>query len=548
MLENTLRAQIMKEGNTVSIDKKVFDLFKCMVVEDENLLNTRSFASVDLGVITDFIPNDEQHDFFNREFQPLYLRTLFSVEERNDNDLVSLLCKQIAHYIEVYGLETPGLFDLEVDNGEVVTLVHIHGITRDELTEKVYNILYRNAPVEDAEAVKSIINYYDIAYDINKVDNNELRMLLFDVKRHSFMNGDDAVRWMCYTATERPLLIKNAFTEAHVVAQRHKFTRTFFENHLFVLAQVFNRHKRLILAAKNKNNKDLINKITRLSKKVHVPIKENPAKTFVTRALRNIADVSEKELDSFTIRDKFKYLNILEYKLLQDPREVYKIRNGKTHVAQARPVYKRKNIQAVLALVLESLKKDIEFLREFNILLSDQCDYGLPISRKQAVGQLPFGTKINIEGERISSGIYWENEWGATDLDLSAIDLNNHAVGWNRASGFAQEQDIVFSGDLVDATNGAMEFLTSSAEFNVPYTLSVNIFSGQKGCQTEVVVGNQISKEKGNWIESPILRQKMTLKDRETMIGMVKGNQFTVYACQTGGRSVAYRGSRINGP
>ena len=60
--------------------------------------------------------------------------------------------------------------------------------------------------------------------------------------------------------------------------------------------------------------------------------------------------------------------------------------------------------------------------------LPSDVKYALPTSEKMFVGNIPTGTKFL--GDNLAVGIYWENEWGATDLDLSAINIDGK-VGWN---------------------------------------------------------------------------------------------------------------------
>jgi len=152
-------------------------------------------------------------------------------------------------------------------------------------------------------------------------------------------------------------------------------------------------------------------------------------------------------------------------------------------------------------------------------------DYGLPISRKQTLGNLPFGTKITVDGE-ISSGVYWENAGGATDLDLSTIDLEGGRVGWGCARGY-NDPNITFSGDVTNAPKGAMEFMTSSTD---TYGLFVNIFSGdEKNSKMELVVGSRDPSNK-KWIDKCVIREKHTLQSRGNMLGFVHQSTFTVQA------------------
>lgn len=509
----------------------VLDLFNCLVVNEDQIDGVARTKHAGIGIVTDFDPTAAQSATLEDRFQPLNITTLFTREERETASLEHLLVKQLLHYIEVYGLDMPGLFNLECNNGTIVSMRFVKGITRDELAQKVQNLLYANAPVKDAEQIKRIIDHFHLTFDINRVANNELRVLLWNDELDAFTSGDDAVRYLCYEATGDALLIKSP--EVIEAVKKVPWVPFFFELHTLPLAQVFNRHKRIILAAKNAKNFHAINRISRLSKTRHVPIKESIAKTFVHRALVAESWYAAYALKSVTLRDKFKYLNLLAQKKLQSETAAFKIRNGKVHIRTDRLVYPLQDIGRVEQAVLESLEKDLAHLKDQTILLDKSVDYGLPISRKQTVGNLPFGTKVTSDSNEISSGMYWENAWGATDLDLSTIDMEGNRVGWGSLRGY-QDENIIYSGDLTNARNGAMEFMTSR---NEDYGLFVNIYSGKPGSEMELIVGSNRTKKQ--WIDEPIIREKHTLNSRGSVIGFVKGKTFVVYAGRLNNKQVS---------
>ena len=412
----------------------------------------------------------------------------------------------------------------------------------------VRKLLYTNAPVKNADAIKKIVDHYRINFDINEVKNNELRVLLFNPDIHTYNNGDDAVRYICYIATNNALLIKSPeVIEALTVYAKGQSEwgsiglKDFLERHANVLAQVFNRHKKLILSLKNEQTRNVINRIARMSKTKHVPIKEAINKRFVTEALKgNIADWSI--LDNMSIRDKFKFLNLLEYKKEQLDQDAFVVRNGKVHIETGRRTWQNRDIEFVALRVLGSIERDIENLKGKNILLDKHVHYGLPISRKQAIGSLPFGSQINVESKEISSGIYWENEWGARDLDLSTVDTEGNRTGWGMYSGYQKDSGITFSGDIVDASNGAMEFMTSKVNSGRSYGLFVNIFSGGIGSKMKLVVGGKTTTNKdvpvrgyrqpAKWIDAPVIREEHTLDSKGSILGFVKDGKFVVYSCR----------------
>lgn len=521
-----------------TIQHEILDLFKVMIVDYQQsnapAYNTWDISYIGCGVVLNFIPNKEQRSILLDVFNPLDINVLFSREERETSDPVSLMTKQILHYIEVYGLGAPGLFDLEVSAGQVVTMNYVKGVTPDEFAEMVRKLLYANAPIKDAVVLKQIIRETGVFLDVNKIANNEMRVAFFDPNRDNFTDGDDVVRYMCYAATGDLMLIKSP--EVIKAVQAHRFNPDFLERHAVPLSNVFNRHKKLIMAAKRPETRTQINRISRLSKQLHVPVHEPIAKKFVARALTEPA-LPRKVLAKVSVRDLLKYLNLLAYKRSKNSLDVFIIRNGKTHIEPNRRTYSLRDIERVEQMVLGELKNRLEDLRDQEILLDPDVDYGLPTSRKQTLGNLPYGTLVTVYDGEISSGMYWENEWGATDLDLSTIDTAGRRTGWGQRSGYDHRHGVTFSGDLTDARNGAMEFMTSK-EGN--YGLFVNIYSGSPGCEMELVVGGNVVKKTGSygwgnrhersWIENPIIREKHKLNSRGNVIGFVRDNNFVVYS------------------
>ena len=116
----------------------VLDLFNCMVLGGGQLgrMVPPYLGLIDAGVVTDFIPSAEQAGALTMVNEPLPVTTLFSREEREIAPLEHLLTKQLLHYIETYGLNMPGLFDLEVKDGTLVTMTYVKGIKVEELTKK----------------------------------------------------------------------------------------------------------------------------------------------------------------------------------------------------------------------------------------------------------------------------------------------------------------------------------------------------------------------------------------------------------------------------
>jgi hypothetical protein len=499
------------------------ELFQAVVAETTEVV----LSHVREGFVTDFAPTREQLNVLREKFKSLPIVTLFTVRERETASLEELLTKQILHYIEVYGLAAPGLFNLEVRGGEIQTIAFIKAVSQDRLGELVRDLLYSNRPVKDVAPIIDLIRGYKIAYSIDKVQNNELKVALFDTNSDTFQSGDDAVRYICYVATGSPMLIKSYGVIAAI--GKKPVDERFLVAHQRPLSKVFNRHKRIIMACKTKATKSIINKISKLSKRNHVPLVEPLAKRFVSEFIHG--NVKASALAQISLRDKFKYLNLIEWKLLGKDYDTFIIRNGKVWFEKDRKVATPGSLLSLQAAILESVKLDpaLERLRDKHILLDPYVDYGLPISRKQTLGRLPFGTKVVASrAERFSAGVYWHNNFGdgsSIDLDLTAIKSNGERTGWGGLRAYAAE-DIVFSGDMSDARDGAIEFMTVNPQRGNRYGLMVNIFRGPEPCGAEIVVGHGT---KESWQGHTLIREKISLESKQALIGFLKDDAFVVY-------------------
>lgn len=488
---------------------------------------------IDYGVVLDFVPTAEQIEVLKCANPDRVTRTLFSVKERRKLDVEALVAKQILHYIEVYGLDTPGLFNLEVEGNDAkVPMKFISGMTEAELGVEVLRLAYSNAPLKSASLVRAVITENFIRVDFERVANNELRIQLFRPERDTFRDGADFVRWVIYSTLGVSLVIKNKKTIASLKTKAD-VSADLLERHKLPLAQVFNRMKPLILAMKNPSNAKVVNEISRLSKTNHKPLRQSFAKTFIADAYRDPFAFNYDLLVGASTRDLIKFLNLIKVRFAELDADVFLIRNGKMHVEPRVEQYDRSKLEYVERKVLEEMKRRLQHLVGKTIALPSNVDYGLPVSRKQTVGEMPFGTKVKVDDKRLSAGIYWENAWGARDLDLSCIMLDGSRSGWGDRYAY-EDNGVWFSGDVTDASKGAMEFFTSK---NETYALYLNVFSGNEESDFELIVGRGSKK---HWVDDVIFRQRLTTKDRQTFLGVVKDREFIVYDGSTGSSGASF--------
>ena len=97
---------------------------------------------------------------------------------------------------------------------------------------------------------------------------------------------------------------------------------------------------------------------------------------------------------------------------------VYRIRNGKswTTTNDVSKKVAKENYEKILSYL-----KGKYDLSDKKIFLPKGIKYALPTSEKMFVGNIPTGTRFTAK--KMAVGIYWEDAWGASDLDLSGMNI-----------------------------------------------------------------------------------------------------------------------------
>ncbi|MEV0383286.1 hypothetical protein [Nonomuraea sp. NPDC050643] len=145
--------------------------------------------------------------------------------------------------------------------------------------------------------------------------------------------------------------------------------------------------------------------------------------------------------------------------------------------------------QEVLAQALATLDEEItRRLPDPGTLIVDPdvLDVALPLSGKAlapGLGMLPRGSLSAVDGELLRFFVHWRQAERTTDYDLSALMLDasygdpKHISWTNNVNGFA-----TYSGDLVDAAQGASEFVDIRlADATLPIIIpQVSIYAGER--------------------------------------------------------------------
>lgn len=405
-----------------------------------------------------------------------------------------LFLEQIQHYISTYGsnfkdeIYIPNEV-LNVPNLKIIFKV-IKAYTKEELIEKCLFLLKSGIALKE-ETINDVLSILvdELKYEFTGkegIKNKEAIIKIADLYNVLPQDTMEFFRYIIYRSTGQSLLIKSNDLIEAIKDSNYNPTAQFNKFGLKRLSEIFNRFKPLFLAFK-KHCPSTINKIAKLSKKFHKALVQNPLNN-VTNKLLNLEDLHW--LDNATIYALFKALSACYSRKNGQDSFIYKIRNGKSWVKENKINTEicEKNFKSLL----DYLKRRVN-LKDKKFYLPKDIKFALPTSEKMFVGNIPVGSKFY--GEKLAVGIYWEDKWGARDLDLSGINIDGK-VGWN--SSYNQGiGSLMYSGDITSAPNGAVEYLYANEGLNEPTLVKNNVYNGKNDCGYKIIVGkgDEITKD-----------------------------------------------------
>ncbi len=442
----------------------------------------------------------------------------------------ALLIEQVHHYISTYGSDFQDeiYIPYEVLNVPDIKVVFkvIKGYSKEVFIEKCLNLLQSGMALKE-ETIDDVLSILIDEFKYNFTGNENIKNKEAIVKiadMYGVLPTETLAffRYIIYRATGNSLLIKNTETIEAIKTSSFNPAVQFEQFGLGKLAAIFNRFKPLFLAFKPKCSKT-INKISKLSKAHHKPLSQNPLNLVTSIP---ILENDIHWLDRATPFTLFRAIAACYSRLNGQEAFVYRIRNGKSFVKE------NKYNNAVWAnyYFLENYLKTRFDLTGKSFFLPSGVEYALPTSEKMYVGNIPTGTKFF--GDSLAVGVYWQNAWGAHDIDLSGVNIGGK-VGWN--SFYNQGNgNLMYSGDITDAPNGAVEYLYANYGLAAPTLIMSNVYSGSNNCDYKIIIG------KGNHIDYEYMMNpnhlfaevKCKSIQRQTVLGMLlpekKGQSFVV--------------------
>ena len=415
-------------------------------------------------------------------------------------DYRQLIVEQVLHYLSTYGREAFGLGAAPVvptesfqfpDNQllpvESLTIMHV-------VDAEVANNIVEHTLTTVAAPHKNDMVFYstyckNTTLSPEKVKSNELRTLLYTMKDLYPEDEDEFVRYLLYRSIGSTLVIKNKKTirtikNAMKDEKIARFVLTGFQKaNLSKLARNFLRLKPIYLAFKTPDTASYINKIRRLADIYHKPMSDLRVANLSNLFYQGEDEKAKKVIEKMSMRELIKVRNFVDMNQLCQGSviEAYNIRNGKVHLEEGKN--RTEGLTgADMNAMDEALRQELCNRTRCKLagkifFIPSYIDYCAPVSEKQFIGNIPYGTKFSFPNT-VSLGIFWENYKNKrTDLDLHLTTLSG-AFGWN-ASYRNGERTVLYSGDMTDATNGAAEaFYANYSKLDEPYILSANNFTG----------------------------------------------------------------------
>ena len=507
-----------------------------------------------------------------------------------DAPMEQLLFEQIVHYFSTYGLESLGkeanpLFPLEkicVDldsSANVKALTVIRYVSEEEAANILAEYLARTAaPHKDMfEALVGMANEANIHPD--NIRSFELKVARYKEMGIVLNNGQDFLRYLIYELTGNSMLVKNAKTVNEIKRccnENSVSYNAFKAANLVELSKCFYRFKPLFLAFRaDKRCRPYINRIRKLAISNHQPMREETPQNLMNLMYeaydKQDYTVVDNVIAGCSVRKAITIMNFIRTEIgryKKAPVQIgcstpvpasavtekgnaqgtifplYFIRNGKVFVRTSDDCVEQRE-ETVRLLLLSDLNDRIrrhlqsklrDKLADKVFYIPSEMHYAAPTSEKQFVGNIPYGSYIELpEKKDLCIAVRWENVGTCrVDLDLHMYSATR-AFGWN--AGYRSEsRDILYSGDVTDAWDGAVEayryqpstqekFIVSISEYYGPGKVDFKLFMTSRGFDH---VNSQVRENVGvcdieDALFSPI---SLVIEGGDMGLGLVDKNRF----------------------
>lgn len=433
-----------------------------------------------------------------------------------------LISEQLLNYFSTYGLESKGLRSLnyvpvekiltnldEKPAIEAFTVVHVLSV--EELREKLIDYLRTTkAPNRDAIGyVKALLPLAE-GVKVDDIKSFEIKIMYCDLYNVVPTEAQDFLRFAVFKATSgtTTTLVKDDETiEVLKLFARTPLAVKMFESaDLTSLSRSFHRFKPLFLAFKaNEQLASVVNKIRRLAVRNHQPVSGFTVSNLMNLLAQNRKSDAVEVISKADRRELIKLINFARQETSLQA-HAYNIRNGKVFVkalTENAPAQGcRESVMWLHEVCLNRLKEILgnTFSRSV-FYIPEGIVYAAPVSEKQMLDTLPYGSKIIMPADAkalcISGHWFNRSEQERVDLDFH-LESAAGSVGWN-SNYRTSNNSILFSGDMTDAPKpyGAVESfrISRNIDADVPYVLSVNDYTGYGDVPYEILFTKDITDE-----------------------------------------------------
>ena len=407
------------------------------------------------------------------------------------NDVINrsreaLWVDQCMHYASTYGTGHTGTPYVPNANPTYIDFTEckiIEPITLAEITGKIQDMLHSGIALKNdtLNDIFELIAEFNIELDLSDVKNREFLIRYHISVGKPFDTAEETLQAINFIITDSACIVKDKqtilqyglFSVQHDGIQDNDFeyVKESFKSHsLFEWAGIFNRYKPLFLALRDSELRPVINKISKLSKKHHVPTVMPMSTVFLTPQYlnSNIENMEtlkwlQRNINDMSTFQLVKYYNACQKRIKGNFVDTINIRNGKSWVKKSSwdlNVNGDLNLNSITYALKSKIRRNIESrLNWKNIIIPSDLKIALPTSEKNFIGALPIGSYIDVKPEdNLIVGIYWKGEDGARDLDLSFTNIDGDTFSW--CNSYTDEgNNIVYSGDMTSANPEAAEYL-----------------------------------------------------------------------------------------
>lgn len=431
-----------------------------------------------------------------------------------------LIYHQILHYLSTYGTDFNDDIYIPLEELHVplkLNLKVIKGISREEIVKRCISLLEIGVALKQETIIKILDILQEFEYPIHKIKcrNREAFTLIVDRTGVLPEEGDELFRYFFYKATGKTLVVNSK--ESRLLISNSGYTLPQLTNtQLSELSKSFNRNKDLWISFKsNKENIAQVNRIGKLNKKHHVTKSINILNSLTYKQFSEIE--VESACRNATIFQLVRALNAVRFYMEDRENRVYRIRNGKSFTKVKITYTEIDLLLTYHEILLRTVKSRLKTQR---VYYPDNIDYGIPVSEKMFIGNIPSGTVFTLPNNRESFliGIYWKGN--GIDLDLRGNSITE-SIGWNTSH---KGEGLLYSGDITSAPNGATEWLYTRSIKEI-YNIQVNAYHGADIDYPFKLILGYGSNPNKKYIIDPnkvLFEVPLTLTQREMSLGLLE--------------------------